>query len=123
LDAIDRLADILTVRADVLDRRRAGESGDAGKAFDARQSAIDGQGDEVVPRLACGHDREVIAKVDAAEIDADHEAVEAGVGDQQIAPSAEDEDALWGDVRASRRSSTVVTRAKKTRRPSDAEGW
>ena len=41
-DPRDRLRDVLPVRADVLDRRRARGAGDAGQALDARQAVLDG---------------------------------------------------------------------------------
>ena len=83
------------------------------------QSMRDRHRDEVVPRLARGdaHHRVVVIALngDAAQIDADHDAVEAFVGDEEIAAAAEDEDALLcraAQASASRNSSTFVARMK-----------
>src|SRR5690606_1818896 len=51
VDGDERLHDLLTVGADVLDRRGAGRAGDAAHRFDALQALGDGPGDELVPVL------------------------------------------------------------------------
>src|SRR6185369_7842242 len=90
-DAVDRLADVLAVCADVLDRRRAGESGDARETLDAGEVSLDRHRHERVPRLARRDLRDVIAKLDTTKLHPDHESFEAVVGDQKIAAAAEDE--------------------------------
>ena len=48
------VGDLLAVRADVLDRRSAGPSGDAREALESRKPVLDRSADDVVPFLARG---------------------------------------------------------------------
>src|SRR4029079_16293813 len=51
-DRGDHLRDLLAVRPDVLDRRRADQSGNPRQALDAREIALDRVRAQLVPRLA-----------------------------------------------------------------------
>src|SRR5581483_4246133 len=94
LHARDRLAHILSIRADVLNGSCAREARNAGEALDAGETATHGVRDGVIPRFARRNMQQAIALFDASQLDADDETVEASIGDQQIAAAAEDEDAL-----------------------------
>src|SRR5690606_3127098 len=95
-DLDDRLADVLAVGADVLDRGRADAPGDAGQALDAGQAVGDAAGDEGVPVLT-GLDPDedrVVLRGDAfgaAGADVDDGAGEPVVGHHQVAAAAEHE--------------------------------
>jgi hypothetical protein len=94
---------LLAVGADVLDRRGAGRAGDAGEALDARQPLDLRALDDGLPRLAglrAQYDRAVgpALELDAARGDADHGAVEALVGHDDVAAAREHEHRLAGGV-------------------------
>jgi hypothetical protein len=130
LDADDRLADVLPVRADVLDRRRAGGAGDAGEALDAGPSAGDGEVDEVVPPLARGDVDDDGLRVlaldgDAAQVDVDDHAVEAVVGDEHVRPAGQHEQRQFFRGGEGQRLAHVVDGLgadEELRRAADAEG-
>ena len=102
-DRGDGLRDLLPVGADVLDRRRADPSGDAGERLDADPPALDREGDEVVPALArrdpdedAAAGRVVGVGGDSAGGDLDDTSVEACIGDHEVAAAAEHQDGLVG---------------------------
>ena len=93
VDGGDGLRDLLAVGADVLDGRSADGAGDAGEALDAGETAVDGVLNEGVPGLAGADGEEVVTEgSNAADLDVEDEAVEAGVTDEEIAAAAEDEE-------------------------------
>jgi len=93
LDRADHLRHLLTVGADVLDGRRAGESGNSRKAFDPGQSARHGRRDDAIPRLARRHlhpfEIACARKGDPAAGDAHHQPREAGIAHDQVRSTAQ----------------------------------
>ena len=99
----DRVADLLAVRADVLDRRRPDGARDAREALHAGQALGDARRDEGVPRLAglhVEHDAAAVAGLarDPGGEDADDRAGEAVVGDDDVAAAGQHEQGLAGRV-------------------------
>jgi hypothetical protein len=91
---LDGLGHLLAVGADVLDGRCASAAGNAAQPFQASEPARYCLGDHVVPRLAClrGEARVAAARVGAADAPRrhrQHEAVETGVGHDQVAATAQ----------------------------------
>ena len=94
------------------------------------QPRRDGEGDEVVPPLAGGDvDRHASASSlsngDAAQIDLQHDAVEAFVGDEDVAAAAEDEERLvlrGGPGHGFADLVDAFRADEKPRRTADAEG-
>jgi len=104
------LGDLLAVGADVLDRGGAGEPGDAGQALQAGQPLGHAPGHHGVPVLSGrrGQHARPAVTADAARRDLDHGAVEALVGDDQVAAAAEDQQRLAGRVRGPDRADELV---------------
>ena len=130
LDADDGLAHFLPVRADVLDGRGAGGAWDAGQALQARPPVADGESHEVVPILAGGdaHDgagRLLALHGDAAQRDLHDHAVEALVGDEEVASAGEDEQRLALIGGPGHHLAHLVhgrDAHERLRRPTDADG-
>ncbi len=96
-DGGDGGGNFLAIGADVLDRGAPDGAGDAGEALEAGAVVGDGALDEGVPVFSGGGLVEAGAGVsregfDTTEGDAEDEAGEAGVGDEEIAAPAEDEE-------------------------------
>src|SRR5262245_23464255 len=85
VDALAAVGDLLAVGADVLDRRGSGPAGDAAQALESLELAFDAVAHDVVPRLPRGYgERRAIARVakrSSADRGAEHEPVEALIGD------------------------------------------
>ncbi len=102
-----RFRNLLPVGTNILHRRSADISGDPAEAFDTCKIVFDARSDKVVPILACaGPDgsyavRTVrfvrvcsgsLPELRTVDADVDDDAVETFVGDQYIAPAAQNED-------------------------------
>ncbi len=99
----DRVGDLLAVGADVLHRGGADRAGDAGERLDAHPALLDRPGDQVVPDLAGGdRDEGAAAGVPghrhAAGRDPHDGAVEALVGDDEVAAAGDEQDRRAGLV-------------------------
>src|SRR6185503_4733242 len=96
--ALDAVADLLAVGADVLDRRRAAQPRDARQALEAREIALDREPDQRVPRLTrrrVQRDHRAAHLVPhAALAERDHQAVEACIRYHHVAAAAEQRHAL-----------------------------
>ena len=99
----ERLFHFLSVRADVLHRRRADQTGNARHALGSRKSATDHPRDEVVPRLARRDVDLAVVDHDAARGDAYDGAVETFIREDDVAAAAEDEDALAARIAVANR--------------------
>jgi hypothetical protein len=130
-DVGDGVGDLLAVGADVLDGGSADQSGDTGEALDAGDSLLADGEDEGVPVVAGGDG--VLDGVGggggdgggAGEGDVEDDAVEAGVGDEEIAAAAEDECGqvvLVGEFDGFDESGFSGDFAEVTGGPADAEG-
>ena len=129
-DAHEDVGDLLAVRADVLDRRRADGSGDARQRLDPGDAVRDAELHERVPVLAGGDvkpDPAVAALrlLDAARQHAHDRAVESFVRHDDVAAARQHEHRLPGRVRlADERDELVLGRGldEAPRRTAEAQG-
>lgn len=91
-DLRDGRRHLLSVRTDVLDRRRARGAGDSGQAFDTGEAGFDGPGHGVRPDLPGGQLQRGAGQLEPLGRDAQGGAVEALVADDQVAAAADDEE-------------------------------
>ena len=82
----DRVFDFLAIGADVLDGCGPDETGYAGEALDAGQTAPDGLYDEMVPVFTGGNGGRGAIKFDAAQLDVQHEAIVAASEKKTLLP-------------------------------------
>jgi hypothetical protein len=126
LDARHGVGDLAAVRTDVLDGGRPDAAGDTGQRLEAREAAVDGEGDQLVPARTGlhGHVR-ASAVVGALQRhpavlgpgDVDDGAREPGVGDDQVGPARDQEQPVAPGVDlATAASSSSLSRATTSRR-------
>ena len=129
LHADDRLADILSVRADVLDRRGAGGAGDAGQALDAGPCPRHSHGNDAGPRLSSGDSNGGAGAIDTLHHDPaqghmENQSGEPFVRYQKVASATEDEKRMSAPARPCHRPAELIDRGRaeeETRRPADPE--
>ncbi len=111
-DRADRLGHLLPVRTDVLDRGRAGRTGNTGHALDPGQALGDAVRDQLVPAVTCGDgDHDQLAPAlgpDPGGAQQDHVTVEAGVRDHHVAAAGQHEHRPTGLVRRTDRLDGLV---------------
>ena len=125
----DRFAHFLAIGANVLDGRRARQTGNAAQALEPRPAALDRMAHHRVPwlarpgrqldRRACRDRRKT------AQAHPDHEAVDALVGDDQVRAAAQDSQrdaARPGPPPGRKHVCLVVSVGEEARRPADAQG-
>jgi len=120
----DRLGDLLSVCADVLDRRRPDRAGDAREALDPRAAVPGAARDERIPRLTGGDLEAAAVLAHAARHDPHDRAREAGVGDDQVGPAPQHEERLCGGIGGAdgRDDRTLAVDIDQTRRrPAQAQ--
>ncbi len=115
----------MPIGAYVLDGRSAGSAGNPREALHSGQSPFDRMGYHPVPIFSCIDGKSLIFGFDPAQSDPQHEAGEAGVGHQEVATAAEDEQrqlALRGKGNA--RNDVLFARrlCEPARRAADLEG-
>src|SRR6266849_706454 len=94
IDPHDGLADVLPIRADILNRGRARRSRNSREAFDPRPPFCDRHGDKLVPRLGGGGRHRAVGCLDTAKIEMKDETMEAFIADQHIAAAGQNEQRL-----------------------------
>jgi hypothetical protein len=109
----DRVRDLLSVRAHVLNRGRPGRARDAGETLDPGQAVGDGTGDERVPGFAgrdAHHDGSGVPldKAYPAGTQQHHPARKSFVGDDDVAAACQDEDRLTISMGAAHDSNRFV---------------
>ena len=84
----NRFADLLTIGADVLNRRRAYLAGDARQTLDAGQAAPNALGDKVIPVLSGCNARRLCVELHALQVYFYHQSAKALVGKYHVAAAA-----------------------------------
>src|SRR5262245_12616873 len=124
----DRLAHLLPVSADVLNGRAADAAWNPTQTFDARQIALDAPADKLVPILAGHGDNNdplaFVAPSHAFERHMNDQPRKTFVGDQRVAPAAENEErkaALFGERKRREQFIFLARFSEKARRPTDPQ--
>src|SRR5262249_24549530 len=124
----NRLAHLLPVSADVLNRRAADTARKPAQTFDAGQIALDALSDKLVPILAGLRRNDdliaLLAPRQAFERQMNDQTGEAFIGDQRIAPAAENEDRdalLFGEGKRRKHFIFVARFGEKARGAADPQ--
>jgi hypothetical protein len=89
----NRIADLLPVCTDILNRCRADKSGNPGQAFDTCKVIVDATLHEVIPMFSGTRNDiyliAIFAQLHATKIDPQHKPVESPVRKNNVAPTSE----------------------------------